>query len=83
MNFTRLAASYIKYDEDLGLIFQDWKYIPSGFIGESWLFDNIFEIIEAIDDMDDTKKEAFELALPRKLRPKFKGYKRLGFLFRG
>ena len=44
-------------------MFQDWEYIPSGLIGESWLSDNIFEIIEAIDDMDDTKKEAFAVWL--------------------
>lgn len=52
-----------KDEEDPELMFQDWEYIPSGLIGESWLSDNIFEIIEAIDEMDDTKKEAFEVWL--------------------
>ena len=44
-------------------MFQDWEYIPSDLIGESWLADNIFEIIEAIDELDDDKKEAFEVWL--------------------
>ena len=52
-----------KDEHDPELMFQDWEYIPSGLIGESWLSDNIFEIIEAIDDMDDDKKVAFEVWL--------------------
>ena len=52
-----------KDEQDPELMFQDWEYIPSGLIGESWLSDNIFEIIEAIDDMDDDKKAAFEVWL--------------------
>ncbi|WP_455643661.1 antirestriction protein ArdA [Parabacteroides sp.] len=44
-------------------MFQDWEYIPSDLIGESWLAENIFEIIEAIDELDDDKKAAFEVWL--------------------
>lgn len=44
-------------------MFQDWEYIPSDLIGESWLADNIFEIIEAIDELDGDKKAAFEVWL--------------------
>lgn len=52
-----------KDEEDPEFMFQDWEYIPSGLIGESWLSDNIFEVIEAINDMDDDRKEAFEVWL--------------------
>ena len=44
-------------------MFQDWEYISSNLIGESWLAENIFEIIEAIDELDDDKKAAFEVWL--------------------
>lgn len=52
-----------KDEHDPEFMFQDWEYIPNGLIGESWLSDNIFEVIEAIDDMDDDRKEAFEVWL--------------------
>lgn len=52
-----------KDEQDPEFMFQDWEYIPSDFIGESWLADNIFEIIEAIDELDDDKKAAFEVWL--------------------
>lgn len=52
-----------KDEQDPELMFQDWEYIPSDLIGESWLADNIFEIIEAIDELDDDKKAAFEVWL--------------------
>ena len=52
-----------KDEQDPEFMFQDWEYIPSDLIGESWLADNIFEIIEAIDELDDDKKAAFEVWL--------------------
>ena len=52
-----------KDEQDPELMFQDWEYIPSDLIGESWLADNIFEIIEAIDELDDDKKAAFAVWL--------------------
>lgn len=52
-----------KDEQDPEFMFQDWEYIPSDLIGESWLAENIFEIIEAIDELDDDKKAAFEVWL--------------------
>lgn len=52
-----------KDEEDPELMFQDWENIPSGLISESWLSNNIFEVIEAIDDMDEDKKAAFAVWL--------------------
>lgn len=52
-----------KDEQDPEFMFQDWEYIPSDLIGESWLADNIFEIIEAIDELDDDKKAAFDVWL--------------------
>ncbi len=46
-------------EEDPELMFQDWEYIPSALIGESWLADNIFEIIEAVSNLSETQQEAF------------------------
>ncbi len=46
-------------EEDPELMFQDWEYIPSALIGESWLADNIFEIIEAVSNLNETQQEAF------------------------
>lgn len=46
-------------EEDPELMFQDWEYIPSVLIGESWLADNIFEIIEAVSNLSETQQEAF------------------------
>ena len=52
-----------KDEQDPEFMFQDWEYIPSDLIGESWLADNIFEIIEAIGELDDDRKSAFEVWL--------------------
>ena len=46
-------------EEDPELMFQDWEYIPSALIGESWLANNIFEIIEAVSNLSETQQEAF------------------------
>lgn len=48
-----------KDEHDPELMFQDWEYIPSGLIGESWLSDNIFEIIEAIEDMGEKRHSRY------------------------
>ncbi|WP_313672634.1 antirestriction protein ArdA [Sphingobacterium multivorum] len=37
-------------------MFQDYENIPNGLIGECWISDSIFEVLE---DMDETRKEAF------------------------
>ena len=57
------CREFHKDEEDPELMFQDWEYIPEGLIGESWLSDNIFEIIEAMDDMDNDRQEAFAVWL--------------------
>lgn len=46
-------------EEDPELMFQDWEYIPSALIGESQLANNIFEIIEAVSNLNETQQEAF------------------------
>lgn len=46
-------------EEDPELMFQDHESIPSALISESWLADNIFEIIEAVSNLNDTQQEAF------------------------
>jgi len=46
-------------EEDPELMFQDWENIPSALISESWLSENIFEIIEAVSKLSETQQEAF------------------------
>src|SRR5690606_41747169 len=33
--------------------------LPNGLIGECWMSDSIFEVLEALEDMDENRKEAF------------------------
>lgn len=50
-------------EEDAEFMFQDYENIPSGLIGECWISDNIFDVIEAVSDMDENEQEAFCLWL--------------------
>jgi antirestriction protein len=46
-------------EKDPEQMFQDWENIPSALSGESSLADNIFEIIEAVSNWNNTQQEAF------------------------
>ena len=46
-------------EEDPEFMFQDYENIPNGLIDECWISDKIFEVLEALEDMDETRKEAF------------------------
>jgi len=39
-----------KDEEDPEFMFQDWEYIPEGLIGESWIYENVWSIMELDDD---------------------------------
>lgn len=45
-------------EDDPEFMFQDWEEIPEGMIGECWINDNIFELIQS-DDLSDDETEAF------------------------
>ena len=54
------ACRELHYDEeDPEFMFQDYENIPNGLIGECWISDSIFDVLEALEDMDETRKEAF------------------------
>lgn len=54
------ACKELHSDEaDPELMFQDWENIPSSLIGESWLSENIFAVIEAVGNLSETQQEAF------------------------
>jgi antirestriction protein len=54
------ACMELHNDEaDPEFMFQDYENIPNGLIGECWISDSIFEVLEALEDMDETRKEAF------------------------
>lgn len=50
-------------EEDAEYMFQDWENIPSGLIAESWISNNLFEVIEAIWDLNENEQEAFYIWL--------------------
>jgi len=48
-----------KDEEDPEFMFQDYENIPNGLISECSISDNIFEILEAFENMDENQKEPF------------------------
>ncbi|MDL2255320.1 antirestriction protein ArdA [Parabacteroides sp. OttesenSCG-928-K15] len=50
-------------EEDPEYMFQDYENIPSTLISESWISDNIFEVIEAVSELNESDAEAFTLWL--------------------
>ena len=50
-------------EDDAEFMFQDYENIPSGLIGESWISDNIFAVIEAVSDLNESEQEAFYIWL--------------------
>jgi Antirestriction protein len=50
-------------EQDAEYMFQDYENIPDGLINESWISDNLFEVIEAVSELGDDEQEAFYLWL--------------------
>jgi len=50
-------------EEDAEYMFQDYENIPDGLISESWISDNLFEVVEAVSELGDDEQEAFYLWL--------------------
>ncbi|CDS93683.1 conserved hypothetical protein [Sphingobacterium sp. PM2-P1-29] len=48
-----------KDEDDPELMFQDYENIPEGLISECCISDNLFEILNALSEMDDDLKEPF------------------------
>lgn len=46
-------------EEDPEFMFQDYENIPQGLISECSMSDNIFEVLEALENMEENQKEAF------------------------
>lgn len=58
------ACKDLHKDElEIELMFQDWENIPSDLVGESWLSENIFDIIKAVSELDPRTQEAFHVWL--------------------
>ncbi|WP_237077041.1 antirestriction protein ArdA [Myroides odoratimimus] len=54
------ACKELHNDEaDPEFMFQDYENIPNGLIGECWISDSIFDVLEALEDMDESRQEAF------------------------
>lgn len=48
-----------KDEEDAEYMFQDYENIPEALISESWISENFFALRDAVEDLDDTEREAF------------------------
>lgn len=46
-------------EEDPEFMFQDYENIPEDLISESWISDKIFDVLEALDDMEESQQEPF------------------------
>ena len=46
-------------EKDPEFMFQDYENIPKDLISECWISDNIYEVIEALGNMEESQKEPF------------------------
>ncbi|RKT01761.1 antirestriction protein ArdA [Chryseobacterium defluvii] len=54
------ACTELHSDEnDPEFMFQDYENIPKGLIDESWLSENVFEVLQALSDLSGNDQEAF------------------------
>lgn len=57
--FYQACAKLHSDEEDPEYMFQDYEHIPKGLIGESWLSENIFEVLQALENLSENDLEAF------------------------
>lgn len=57
--FNEACRELHKDEEDAEYMYQDWENMPESLIGESWLSEKFFKLRDAVEDMDDTRQEAF------------------------
>ena len=50
--FYKACAELHKDEEDPEFMFQDWEYIPDSLIGESWVSEKVWDLMN-VDDDDD------------------------------
>jgi antirestriction protein len=58
--FMEACRELHKDEEDPELMFQDYENIPECFVDESWISENYWEYLEALEELGD-KREAFEV----------------------
>lgn len=46
-------------EEDPEFMFQDYENIPESLINESWMADNLFEVMQTLEELEDEKREPF------------------------
>lgn len=57
--FYQACAKLHKDEVDPEYMFQDYEYIPESLISESWLSEKIFEVRDALQDLNESEKEPF------------------------
>ncbi len=54
------ACKVLHHDEeDPEFMFQDYENIPKGLIAECWMSDKIFVVLKALEELDESRQEAF------------------------
>ena len=48
--FYKACAELHKDESDPEFMFQDWEYIPEGMVGESWVSEKVWDLMNADDD---------------------------------
>jgi antirestriction protein len=67
-DFYEACKELHKDEEDPEFMFQDWEYIPSDFISEYSLSEKFWDYMEAVEDLSETEKEAFDIFLANETR---------------
>lgn len=57
--FLQACYELHKDESDPELMFQDWECVPCDLIGESWISESVFSLIEETSEFSDTENEAF------------------------
>ncbi|MDR6919546.1 antirestriction protein ArdA [Chryseobacterium sp. 2987] len=57
--FYEACAELHSDEDDPEYMFQDYENIPDSLIGECWISENVFEVLEAIDRLSDNDQKAF------------------------
>lgn len=58
-DFLAAARKLHKDEREPEYMFQDWQNIPAGMINESWISDELFDVVQQLEQMDPEQIEAF------------------------
>jgi antirestriction protein len=59
--FYEACAALHQDEEDPEYMFQDYENIPRDLVSESWISDKIFEVLKALEGLNENETEAFSI----------------------